>query len=158
MEFKDRLRLLRKEKDLTQGELGSKLNLSTSAISMYEKGNRTPDLETLEIFADFFNVDTDYILGRSPVKLRYDLSLMQEETFYELKDNSLDNDYREILKQPDLQFFDKIPKSDLKEYEKLFDVNMVMLRGKKITKEEKENLRLTFKKLFIKDYLRSPKK
>ncbi len=32
---------------------------------MYEKGAREPDFETLELIADFFNVDTDYLLGRT---------------------------------------------------------------------------------------------
>ena len=32
---------------------------------MYETGAREPDFETLEIIADFFNVDTDYLLGRT---------------------------------------------------------------------------------------------
>ena len=31
---------------------------------MYENGKRTPDFETLEAIADFFNVDIDYLLGR----------------------------------------------------------------------------------------------
>ena len=32
---------------------------------MYENGNREPDFETLEMIADFFNVDIDYLLGRT---------------------------------------------------------------------------------------------
>ena len=34
---------------------------------MYEKGKREPDFETLELFADFFNVDMNYLLGKSDV-------------------------------------------------------------------------------------------
>lgn len=30
---------------------------------MYENGNRTPDFETLEMFADFFNVNLSYLIG-----------------------------------------------------------------------------------------------
>lgn len=37
---------------------------------MYEKGAREPDFETLELIADYFNVDTDYLLGRT-VKTTY---------------------------------------------------------------------------------------
>jgi transcriptional regulator with XRE-family HTH domain len=32
---------------------------------MYEAGKREPDFETLEAIADFFNVDMDYLLGRT---------------------------------------------------------------------------------------------
>lgn len=61
----DRLRRLRLEKKLTQEELGKKINVTKVSISGYEKGNRTPDTETLQKLADFFNVTTDYLLGRT---------------------------------------------------------------------------------------------
>jgi transcriptional regulator with XRE-family HTH domain len=41
---------------LTQSELGSRLGIAKSTISLYESGKREPDFETLEKFADFFNV------------------------------------------------------------------------------------------------------
>ncbi len=63
--FKDRLKALRISRGLTQEELSSKLSISRSAIGMYEKGNRQPDFDTLELIADFFNVDIDYLLGRT---------------------------------------------------------------------------------------------
>lgn len=56
---------LRLEMGLTQQELANKLGVSRSAVGMYEKGEREPDFETLETIADFFNVDMDYLLGRS---------------------------------------------------------------------------------------------
>lgn len=62
MAFCDRLRALRERKGLTQVALADKLGVSKSAISMYERGERNPDFETLEIIADFFNVDMNYLL------------------------------------------------------------------------------------------------
>ncbi len=56
---------LRTEHGLTQQELASKIGVSRSAIGMYEKGERQPDFETLETIADYFNVDMDYLIGRS---------------------------------------------------------------------------------------------
>ncbi|OAO83561.1 transcriptional repressor of PBSX s [Anoxybacillus flavithermus] len=61
----DRLKRLRLEKKLTQEELGKKINVTKVSISGYENGNRTPDTETLQKLADFFNVTTDYLLGRT---------------------------------------------------------------------------------------------
>ena len=49
-------------------ELGQKLNLAESTISGYENGNRKPDYDTLNKFADFFDVSTDYLLGRDVAK------------------------------------------------------------------------------------------
>ncbi|WP_199427066.1 helix-turn-helix domain-containing protein [Thermaerobacillus caldiproteolyticus] len=61
----DRLKKLRLEKKLTQEELGKRINVTKVSISGYENGNRTPDTETLQKLADFFNVTTDYLLGRT---------------------------------------------------------------------------------------------
>lgn len=63
--FGSRLRQLRKEDDLTQKELASKLGLAFSTISMYERGIRQPDFETAEAIADYFNVSMDFLLGKS---------------------------------------------------------------------------------------------
>ena len=64
MPFGEVLKRLRKDKGFTQAELARLTGLKVSAISMYENGNREPNFETLEIFADFFNVDMDVLLGR----------------------------------------------------------------------------------------------
>lgn len=38
---------------------------------MYERGEREPGIETLEAFADYFNVDMDYLIGKADVPNRY---------------------------------------------------------------------------------------
>lgn len=60
-----RLKELRLKKRLTQEELGKVIHVSKVSISGYESGNRTPDTETLQRLADYFDVTTDYLLGRS---------------------------------------------------------------------------------------------
>src|SRR5690606_29724465 len=63
--FAVRLRTIRKQRKLTQRELASKLNMSQSTIALYETGDRKPDPDTINKIADFFDVSTDYLLGRS---------------------------------------------------------------------------------------------
>lgn len=63
--FSNVLKALRNSRNLTQDELSKQLKISRSTIGMYENGARQPDFETLELIADFFNVDIDYLLGRS---------------------------------------------------------------------------------------------
>ena len=65
MPFNSRLKALRLARDFTQGELAKRTGLSQSAIAMYENGKREPKIETLELLADFFNVDMNYITGNS---------------------------------------------------------------------------------------------
>lgn len=61
----DMLIYLRKRAGLSQQELAEKTGLSRSAIGMYETGKREPVLETLEVFADFYNVDMNTLTGSS---------------------------------------------------------------------------------------------
>lgn len=70
--FFERLRSLRKERGMSQQELADQLTLlldtkgcSKSSINMYERGEREPGFEILEAMADYFNVDMDYLLGKS---------------------------------------------------------------------------------------------
>lgn len=55
---------LRQDRGLTQKELGKILSVSTGTISNYENGVHYPDLEKLVQLADYFQVSTDYLLGR----------------------------------------------------------------------------------------------
>lgn len=62
----------------TQEALANAMKVSRSTIGMYESGAREPkDLESLEMIADFFNVDTDYLMGRSDKT-----TLVPESGFY----------------------------------------------------------------------------
>lgn len=54
--FGTRLKYLREQDNLTQLDLSRSLGISKSAISMYERGKRQPDFETIEAISDFFNV------------------------------------------------------------------------------------------------------
>ena len=68
--FSERLRLLRTTHDLSQAEFAKQIKLSKSSINMYERAEREPGLETLERIADYFNVDMDYLLGKSDIANR----------------------------------------------------------------------------------------
>jgi HTH-type transcriptional regulator, competence development regulator len=60
-----RIAELRKELKLSQYALAEKLGFSRGKLSNYEQGTREPDYETLEEIANFFEVSTDYLLGRT---------------------------------------------------------------------------------------------
>lgn len=62
------IKRLRIERGITQEQLASMLKISRSTVGMYETGSREPDFETCEAIADIFNVDMDYLLGRSSVE------------------------------------------------------------------------------------------
>ncbi len=63
-----RLRDLREDMDMNQTQVAALLFTSQTVYSRYERGALTIPVEHLLILADFYNVSTDYILGRTNVK------------------------------------------------------------------------------------------
>lgn len=61
----DRLKYLRNKKKLTQAEMAKKIDVARTTYAMYEQNKREPDNEILNRIADFYNVSTDYLLGRT---------------------------------------------------------------------------------------------
>lgn len=65
MSFAKILKELRIEKGITQDQLSEKTGLSHACIALLEVEKRSPTAQTLNALADYFNVSTDYLLGRS---------------------------------------------------------------------------------------------
>ncbi|MCI8501933.1 MAG: helix-turn-helix transcriptional regulator [Oscillospiraceae bacterium] len=61
----NRIKMLRMQRGLTQAELAQVLEVSASAIGMYEQGRREPDIKLLLRLSRFFRVPVDYIIGNS---------------------------------------------------------------------------------------------
>jgi len=66
--FGSRLSELRKNKNLTMKDLANEIGVSRTTISRYENDSRQPSKEVLEVLADYFEVTTDYLLGRTNQK------------------------------------------------------------------------------------------
>ena len=60
-----RIRDLREDSDLTQTQIGEKLNIPQRTYAYHESGDRTIPPEILIALADFCNTSVDYILGRT---------------------------------------------------------------------------------------------
>lgn len=107
----ERLKELREERKLIQREVSDKLGLTTYQLSRYESGASNPSPEQINIFADFYNVTADFLLGRSNIK---DYTQKEYEDFLLFKDD------------PELQrWFYELPKSkeeDLRKLKKMWDI------------------------------------
>ncbi|MDU2670623.1 MAG: helix-turn-helix transcriptional regulator [Clostridium sp.] len=64
----DRIKQLRKEKNLTQPELGKIIGMGKTTVSMYETGNSTPGDDIKLKMAEYFNVSIDYLMGISDIR------------------------------------------------------------------------------------------
>ena len=86
-----RIKELRKQKGLTQQQLGDLINVTKVSISCYEKGNRTPNLETFIDLVNVLDTTPDYLLGR-------DIKVVAEE----------DEDYSIVLPKIDIQIIKEL--------------------------------------------------
>ncbi len=57
------LRLIRKQKRLNQLKVAMDMNISREALSHYETGKRSPDIQMLRQLSDYFNVSIDYLIN-----------------------------------------------------------------------------------------------
>jgi len=98
MEFRERLKNLRKENNLTQSALGGMLNYGYTAISNYESGRNEPSIKDLKKIAKYFGVSMDYLLCVNDTRDPY-VERDYPEKFNEIKNaySILEKDNRESL-------------------------------------------------------------
>lgn len=65
MKLAERMRELRKEKNLRQEHLAVALDIGMATYCRYEQGKREPTASVIVRMADYYDVTTDYLLGRS---------------------------------------------------------------------------------------------
>jgi len=96
-EFKKVFLQLRKEREFTQDEISKALGVSKSSVAMWETGQRLPSPELYEQIADFFNVDIDYLYGRTTIrqKIRFDEDGNMQRTL-SLDESALLDDYQKL--------------------------------------------------------------
>lgn len=100
--MKNRLKEMRENAHLSQKGLGNLVGISQQVISRIERDGNTMTLEHLLILSSFFNVSTDYLLGKSQAKRNLEeqgilLDRIQEQ--YDLVQifRTLDEDYQQIV-------------------------------------------------------------
>lgn len=73
----ERLRVLREKNNFTLDYVAKKLNTTGISIGRYEKNQREPRSEMLNLLADFYNVSVEYLMGRTNIPrmdIKYDES------------------------------------------------------------------------------------
>ena len=91
--FGERLKNLRLSKKMKQEELASVLNISKSAVGMYERNEREPSYEILEKISTYFDKSVDYLLtGREKIKEKnngnlffFDMEGLDDEEIEDIK-------------------------------------------------------------------------
>lgn len=83
----NRIREIRKSKNLSQAKLANILDVSASTIGMYEQGRRKPDKDMLLKLAQVLDVSVDYLIGASDIMERFDVDLLANEISERLIEN-----------------------------------------------------------------------
>lgn len=63
LNFGERIRNLREDRNLTQSELGAQVNMTQRKISYIERGKYEPSIDDIVSLCKFFDVSSDYLLG-----------------------------------------------------------------------------------------------
>ena len=64
MDYRDRMRSLREDRDLTQSQVAEVINKSQQGYNHIEMGRAELKIEDLIKLCDFYNVTADYLIGR----------------------------------------------------------------------------------------------
>lgn len=75
--FVNRIKELRTEKGLKQGDLAALLNVTKATVSKYELGQRDIGSETIGRLCEIFECSADYLIGRADIK-KPDLSEIEK--------------------------------------------------------------------------------
>ena len=99
------LKLLRKQHNLSQKEIGNIFHASQNTVSQWENGTRKPSYDIIQEIADYFDVSVDYLLGRQ--EQRPELNSKDKREIQEI----LDDTEQQLLSQDGLMF-DGSPATD----------------------------------------------
>ncbi|MDU4147919.1 MAG: helix-turn-helix transcriptional regulator [Bifidobacterium breve] len=67
----DNLKILRNENSFRQEDVAAKINVARQTYSYWETGERVPDINSLILLADLYNVSLDYLVGRTSIRSDY---------------------------------------------------------------------------------------
>ena len=140
--FGERLKSLRKEKGLSIRDIASETGISRSSIEAYEKGKRKPKFEAVEALANFFNVQTDYLLGTNEEQMKKE---RKNEMKKGLTDEQVEMEIKRLENSPLVKLARKEERVRYARRQRLYGLRMYEKKGKElaaagITMEMLENL------------------
>ena len=95
----DKLKMLRKERGLTQSQVAEKIGQERSTVACYENGSRKPAVDVLEKLAHLYGVTLDYFSEKSDSDIMLQLLAQSSEFFKSVGISEADKDaaYMEIM-------------------------------------------------------------
>lgn len=106
--------------------MAERLGVSRGKLANYEQGSRQPDYETLQQLADYFDVTTDYLLGRTSISETTNIATGKE------KNLTTDEEFEVFANNPELErWYKELPKSEEDDLQALKQMWEIIKKNKK---------------------------
>ena len=105
MTFGETLKRLRQRKNISQDELARKLNIKQYVISSWEIGRSEPNIEQIKFLSTYFNVPTDYLLGK-------DVIMVNDEKEFEIVTNHFKQDINDDVINEVIKLLEELSEKD----------------------------------------------
>lgn len=133
MTFNNRLRHYRKRKRLTQEQLAKELGIKRSTYAKYETGENKPDYNTLKKIADFFEISTDELLGRSFKNETDGFNALKEIDYFL---NELGFKTKDIF---DIELWESLGQDDVEEIKRHFEWVAHKAKERKLNEKKRKS-------------------
>lgn len=127
--FGERLKELRIKAHLSQQELSEIVGASKSSINMYERGEREPGLEMIARIANYFGVQTDYLLGTNEKQMKKE---RKNEMKKGLTDEEVEIEIKRLENSPLVKLARKEERVRYARRQRLYGLRMYEKKGKEL--------------------------
>ena len=121
MTFGETLKRLRQRKNISQDELAKELNVKQYVISSWEIARSEPNIEQIKFLSDYFNVPTDYLLGK-------DVIMVNDEKEFEIVTNHFKQDINDDVINEVIKLLEELNEKDKNKIAKIIKDTIELLK------------------------------
>ena len=121
MTFGETLKRLRQRKNISQDELAKELNVKQYVISSWEIGRSEPNIEQIKFLSNYFNVPTDYLLGK-------DIIIVSDEKEFEIVTNHFKQDVNDDVINEIVKLLKELNEKDKTKIVKIIEDAIALLK------------------------------
>ena len=121
MTFGETLKRLRQRKNISQDELAKELNVKQYVISSWEIGRSEPNIEQIKFLSTYFNVPTDYLLGK-------DIIIVSDEKELKIVTNHFKQDINDDVINEIVKLLEELNEKDKTKIVKIIEDAIKLLK------------------------------
>lgn len=121
MTFGETLKRLRQRKNISQDDLARELNVKQYVISSWEIGRSEPNIEQIKFLSTFFNVPSDYLLGKNIITVN-------DEKDFEIVTNHFKQDVNDDVISEVVKLLEELNEKDKNKIAKIIKDTIELLK------------------------------